>query len=132
MGKIRGNGDLKMQSGIERDASGGRLFPVTLTEGNEMAAANDAEKIFERIRTQLKARLGSEVYSSWFGRMKLAEGSKGVIRLSVPTAFLKSWINGHYLDVIVELWRVEEPELLRIEIVVRSATRPGRLAGVRP
>ena len=59
-----------MQSGIERDASGGRLFPVTLTEGNEMAAANDAEKIFERIRTQLKARLGSEVYSSWFGRMK--------------------------------------------------------------
>ena len=112
-----------MQSGIEREAPGGRLFPVNLTEGNEMAAANDAEKIFERIRTQLKARLGGEVYSSWFGRMKLAEASKGVVRLSVPTAFLKSWINGHYLDLIAELWRHEEPELLRIEVVVRSATR---------
>ena len=115
-----------MQSGIEREAQARALFPVNLTEGNEMAAANEAERIFERLRTQLKARLGIEVYSSWFGRMKLAEASKGVVRLSVPTAFLKSWINGHYLDVIAELWRQEEPELFRIEIIVRSATRPMR------
>jgi chromosomal replication initiator protein len=93
-----------------------------------MAAANEAEKIFERTRTQLKARLGSEVYSSWFGRMKLAEASKGVVRLSVPTAFLKSWINGHYLDLITGLWREEQPDLLRVEIVVRSATRHVRPA----
>ena len=93
-----------------------------------MAAANEAEKIFERTRTQLKARLGSEVYSSWFGRMKLAEASKGVVRLSVPTAFLKSWINGHYLDLIAGLWREEQPDLLRVEIVVRSATRQVRPA----
>jgi chromosomal replication initiator protein len=112
-----------MQSGIEREASGGLLFPVKLTGGNDMAAANEAERIFERTRTQLKARLGGEVYSSWFGRMKLAEASKGIVRLSVPTAFLKSWINGHYLDLIAELWRGEQPELLRIEIIVRSATR---------
>lgn len=117
-----------MQSGIEREAHGGLLFPVNLTGGNDMAAANEAEKIFERTRTQLKARLGSEVYSSWFGRMKLAEASKGVVRLSVPTAFLKSWINGHYLDLIAALWREEQPDLLRVEIVVRSATRQARPA----
>lgn len=117
-----------MQSGIEREAHGGLPFPVKLTGGNDMAAANDAEKIFERTRTQLKARLGSEVYSSWFGRMKLAEASKGIVRLSVPTAFLKSWINGHYLDLIAELWREDQPELMRIEIVVRSATRQTRPA----
>ena len=91
-----------------------------------MAVPTDAERIFERVKTQLKARLGSEVYSSWFGRMKLAEASKGTARLSVPTAFLKSWINGHYIDLIAELWRQEEPDLFRIEIVVRSATRPVR------
>lgn len=112
-----------MQGGVEREAQQSHLFPINITEGNTMAASNDAEKIFERLKTQLKARLGAEVYSSWFGRMKLAEASKGVVRLSVPTAFLKSWINGHYLDVIAELWRQDEPELFRIEIVVRSATR---------
>lgn len=89
-----------------------------------MAAQTDADKIFERVKAQLKARLGGEVYSSWFGRMKLAEASKGLVRISVPTAFLKSWINGHYLDLIGDLWREDEPDLLKIEIVVRSATRP--------
>ncbi|MEQ1941356.1 chromosomal replication initiator protein DnaA [Mesorhizobium sp. VNQ89] len=119
-----------MQSGIiERDTQGGVPFPIQMIGGNDMAAAsNDAEKIFERSKAQLKARLGAEVYSSWFGRMKLDEASKGVVRLSVPTAFLKSWINGHYLDLITELWRQDEPGLLRVEIVVRSATRQTRPA----
>jgi chromosomal replication initiator protein len=88
-----------------------------------MAASSGAEKAFERVKAQLKARLGSEVYSSWFGRMKVAEASKGFVRISVPTAFLRSWINGHYLDLICELWRQEEPDLLKVEIIVRTATR---------
>ena len=88
-----------------------------------MAAGNEADQRFERIKAQLRARLGSEVYSSWFGRMKLVELSKGVARMSVPTAFLRSWINGHYSDVIAELWKQEDASILKIEVVVRSATR---------
>jgi len=117
-----------MQSSVEREPRGGTPFPVNLTEGNDMAVSSDAEKNFERVRAQLKARLGSEVYSSWFGRMKLTEATKDIVRISVPTAFLKSWINGHYLDLISELWRQQEPDLLKIEIVVRSATRLARPA----
>jgi chromosomal replication initiator protein len=88
----------------------------------------EAETIFERVKAQLKARLGSEVYSSWFGRMKLAEYSKGQVRISVPTAFLRQWINGHYLDIIQELWKKEDGSILRIEFIVRSATRACRTA----
>ena len=59
--------------------------------------------------------------------MKLAESSKGVVRLSVPTAFLRSWINGHYLDLMLaELWKQEEPDVLKVEIVVRTTTKQGR------
>ena len=79
-----------------------------------MAAGNEADQRFERIKAQLRARLGSEVYSSWFGRMKLVELSKGVARMSVPTAFLRSWINGHYSDVIAELWKQEDASILNI------------------
>ncbi|TIU16143.1 MAG: chromosomal replication initiator protein DnaA, partial [Mesorhizobium sp.] len=96
-----------------------------------MSASIDAEQKFDRVKAQLKARLGTEVYSSWFGRMKVAEASRGIVRISVPTAFLRSWINGHYLDLIAELWKHEDPEILKIEIVVRTATRPGR-NGVEP
>jgi chromosomal replication initiator protein len=98
-----------------------------------------AEKAFEKVRAQIKARVGGEVYSSWFGRMQVDEYSKGLVRLSVPTAFLRSWINGHYLDLIAELWKVEDPDALKVEIVVRSATRqvrpcaePAEAAAKRP
>ncbi len=86
-------------------------------------ASGDPAKIFERIDAQLKARLGTDVYSSWFARMKLVEASKSVVRLSVPTAFLRSWINGHYIDLLNELWSKEMPGVLRVELLVRSATR---------
>ncbi len=120
-----------MQSGIERELTGDLPFPGTFVGGHDMAASSDAEQKFERVKTQLKARLGAEVYSSWFGRMKVAEASRGIVRISVPTAFLRSWINGHYLDLIAELWKREDPEILKIEIVVRTATRPAR-NGVEP
>lgn len=112
-----------MQSGIDRELRGDFPFSGELTAGDDMTASSEADHRFERIKTQLKARLGSEVYSSWFGRMKLTEASKGIVRMSVPTAFLRSWINGHYLDLIAELWKQEDPEILKVDIIVRTATR---------
>ncbi len=110
-----------MQSGIEREATSGFPFPVELVE--ETSVANGADAVFERVKTQLKARLGTEVFSSWFGRMKVSEASKGLVRISVPTAFLRSWINSHYLDLVMELWKREAPEILKVEFIVRTATR---------
>ncbi len=83
----------------------------------------EAYAAFDRVIVKLKARLGTDVFSSWFGRLKLVEASKSVTRLSVPTPFLRAWINNHYLDLITELWREENPDLLKIEVVVRSAIR---------
>ncbi|MBO6540992.1 MAG: chromosomal replication initiator protein DnaA [Rhizobiaceae bacterium] len=115
-----------MQSGVGQE-SGANLSSTKGTAGGSNAATRkDADKIFERVMAQLKARLGAEVYSSWFGRMKLAEASKGVVRLSVPTAFLRSWINGHYLDLVTEFWKQGDASLLKLDIVVRSSVRPGR------
>ncbi|MDW6026039.1 chromosomal replication initiator protein DnaA [Mesorhizobium sp. BAC0120] len=116
-----------MHSGIEGRADYGLLFPRDLVDGDAMATASSKpDKTFDRVKAQLKARLGTEVFSSWFACMKLAESSKSVVRLSVPTAFLRSWINGHYIDLIGELWRQEEPDVMKVEIVVRTTTKQGR------
>ena len=84
---------------------------------------SDAFTAFERVQAQLKARLGNEVYSSWFGRLKLVEASKSIVCMSVPTPFLRSWISNHYIDLISELWKVEYPSLMKVEVVVRTAQR---------
>jgi chromosomal replication initiator protein len=43
------------------------------------------------------------------------------VRQSVPTRFLKSWIQAHYGERVLTCWQAEEPSLRRIDIAVRSA-----------
>ncbi len=84
--------------------------------------------LFERFSLRLKAQVGPDVYASWFGRLKLHSASKSLIRLTVPTTFLKSWINNRYLDLITSIFQQEDPGILKVEILVRSASRSGRVA----
>jgi chromosomal replication initiator protein len=43
------------------------------------------------------------------------------VRLSVPTRFLKSWIQSHYAERVLACWQAEDSNLMRIELTVRSA-----------
>ncbi|MDM9627339.1 chromosomal replication initiator protein DnaA [Rhizobium sp. S152] len=79
--------------------------------------------LFERVSARLRAQVGPDVYASWFARLKLHSVSKSVVRLTVPTTFLKSWINNRYLDLITGLFQAEDTEILKVEILVRTATR---------
>ena len=79
------------------------------------------------MRKQIEVRVGEEAFNSWFGRLKLAEISGGTAYLSVPTAFLKSWLSSHYLTLLEELWKAESCGVYRVEIAVRSAIRSSRL-----
>jgi len=81
------------------------------------------DALFERFSARLKAQVGQDVYASWFGRLKLHSVSKSVVRLTVPTTFLKSWINNRYLDLITTIFQAEDSEILKVEILVRSASR---------
>ena len=84
------------------------------------------DEAFERLLSKLKARVGSEIFSSWFGRLKLDEVSKSVVRFSVPTAFLRSWINNHYAEMLTLLWQEENPQIMKVEVVVRGMSRTAR------
>ncbi len=104
---------------------------VTLDDGQEdhrngEIAGRDAKKTraaFTRVNKMLLSKIGAEVFQSWFGRMELEDSSTSVIRLSVPTAFLRTWINSHYADDLLALWQQEEPDVLKLDIIVRSAAR---------
>lgn len=94
------------------------------TETGDTGMKHDA--LFERFSARLKATVGPDVFASWFGRLKIQSISKSVVRLSVPTTFLKSWINNRYLDMMTGIFQEEDPNILKLEIVVRSAARPTR------
>ncbi|MCQ0989437.1 chromosomal replication initiator protein DnaA [Jiella sp. LLJ827] len=79
----------------------------------------------ERVKARLKAQLGQDIFMSWFQRMKLDNLGKGICQVSVPTAFLRSWIQSHYQELLTEIFADEVPGTLRVDIVVRSAVRGG-------
>ncbi|WP_244492202.1 chromosomal replication initiator protein DnaA [Aureimonas sp. AU12] len=79
--------------------------------------------MIERVNARLKAQLGADVFASWFTRMKVEQVSKGLVQVSVPTAFLKTWINGHYSALLLEIFSEEVPGTLKVDVAVRSAVR---------
>ncbi|AGF74012.1 chromosomal replication initiator protein [Bartonella australis AUST/NH1] len=88
-----------------------------------IALEEEGASAFARVMAQLKAQVGVEAYTSWFGRLKLAEYNRNLVKLSVPTAFLRSWINNHYGSLLTNLWKRENSAILRVEVVVRGMKR---------
>lgn len=76
---------------------------------------------WQRIKIRLRRELGEDVFTSWFARMDVEGVNDGTVRLSVPTRFLRSWIQAHYSDRVLNLWREEDPVVTRLELSVRSA-----------
>lgn len=89
----------------------------------QVQTVSDADG-WDRVRTQLRAELGDDAFQNWFGRVILEDHTGRVIRLSVPTRFLKNWIESHYQKRLVGLWRNECEDVKAIELVVRGALRP--------
>ena len=82
---------------------------------------NADQDSWSRVRGRLRAELGEDVYSSWFARMDLEAIEEGTVRMSVPTRFLKSWIQSHYAERVLVCWQAEANTVGRIELIVRSA-----------
>ena len=87
------------------------FFPVTAAD----------QECWTRVKKRLRTEVGDDIFSSWFARMDLATIEADTVRFSVPTRFLKSWIQGHYLDRVLACWQSERPGVQRVELAVRSA-----------
>jgi chromosomal replication initiator protein len=83
--------------------------------------STDQER-WRKVKDQLRAELGEDVFSSWFGRMELEAVDEGLVRLSVPTRFLRNWIQSHYSEKVLLKWQSEQPDVTRLELSVRSST----------
>jgi len=82
---------------------------------------NTDQERWLRVKERLRSELGDDVFTSWFGRMELDAVGEGVVRLSVPTRFLRNWIQSHYSERVLTKWQAEEADITRLELSVRSA-----------
>lgn len=78
---------------------------------------------WERVRQRLRAELGDAVYNSWFTRLELERVDDKSMHLTVPTKFLKSWVQSHYAPRIKARVANEFAAVERVVIDVRSSAR---------
>ena len=73
---------------------------------------------WELIQSELRLKLGAEVYESWIKKINLVEEFNNYILLSVPTRFIRDWITSRYLDQILQNIKKHKKEIIRIEFKV--------------
>jgi chromosomal replication initiator protein len=87
---------------------------------------------WSRVKGRLRVEVGEDVFSSWFGRMDLEDVADETARMSVPTRFLKSWIQSHYAERVLACWQAEQASVRRVELLVRSSAMRAALPKQKP
>ena len=108
-----------MSAGAARERQSAEKDP----KAADVAGAKEAADNWDRVRRRLRAELGEDIFSSWFVSVDLESVSGGIVRLSVPTVFLKGWIKSHYGERLLALWQQENPDIRRVDVVRRTALR---------
>jgi chromosomal replication initiator protein len=113
---------------MERASQFLALSLLGLRQKRHADMSNEVNECWSKVKGRLRSNVGEDVYSSWFARMDLESVSDGAAHMSVPTRFLKSWIQSHYADRVLACWQAEMPTLQRVDLTVRTPGRPAALA----
>ncbi|MGH1350827.1 MAG: chromosomal replication initiator protein DnaA [Methyloligellaceae bacterium] len=82
---------------------------------------NDSIQVkWARVKSRLRVELGEDVFTSWFARVEMASCEGGRIHLTVPTRFLKNWLESHYFDKVMASCKVEFKDIIRLDFSVRQ------------
>ncbi len=86
---------------------------------NKNLANLKSEKLdWNLIQTEMKNKLGSDIYESWLKKIDFVEEFNNYILLSVPTRFIRDWITSRYLDQILQSVKNFKKEIIRIEFKI--------------
>lgn len=88
--------------------------------------APELQATWSKVYTQLRDEYGEAVFRSWLKPIKLQAFYQRTLELSVPTRFMRDWIQNHYHDRILKLCQDYNEDIARVQIVVQvaSAARP--------
>ena len=70
------------------------------------------------IQSQMKDKLGLEIYESWLKKINFVEEFNNYVLLTVPTRFIRDWITSRYLDQILQIVRGYKKDIIRIEFKI--------------
>lgn len=93
------------------------------------ASEHDVSEAWAKVRGRLRDEVGEAAFRSWLKPLTLVGLNNGLVRLAVPTRFMRDWVISNYSDRLRALWASEDGALKGVEIVVRSSPTRAPLVG---
>ncbi|MDZ4791095.1 MAG: chromosomal replication initiator protein DnaA [Hyphomicrobiales bacterium] len=84
------------------------------------AESTTIENKWRRVQSRLRAELGEDVFTSWFGRVELDAYDGRIVQVSVPTKFLRNWLQSHYSERLLACCNEELNGASKLEFRVRQ------------
>lgn len=81
----------------------------------------DVSASWARVMQRLRHECGESVFSSWFGRLEFDRLIDDTVVCTVPTKFLKSWIESHFAKQLANCVKSEFSTVARVTVNMRSA-----------
>ena len=74
-----------------------------------------------RVRSRLRAEYGEAAYRSWLKPLTLSGLSGESVQLSVPTRFMRDWVEAQYGERLVNLWASENSNVKKVDILLEGS-----------
>ena len=74
-----------------------------------------------RIRSRLRAEYGEAAYRSWLKPLTLSGTSDEVVQLTVPTRFMRDWVEAQYGERLLSLWTSENTSIKNVDILLEGS-----------
>jgi chromosomal replication initiator protein len=88
------------------------------TTNKNIETQNQTNLDWSLIQSQMKNKLGIEIFESWLKKINFVEEFNNYILLTVPTRFIRDWITSRYLDQILQIIRSHKKDIIRIEFKI--------------
>jgi chromosomal replication initiator protein len=85
------------------------------------AATPSAVVLWEAIADELRQSLAAPTYSAWFGRASGRSLQDEELAVEVPNEFVRSWISGHFMELVTAAALTAHGAPLQVSLVVETA-----------
>ncbi|MCA9017838.1 MAG: chromosomal replication initiator protein DnaA, partial [Planctomycetaceae bacterium] len=86
--------------------------------GESFAPSKEILDLWKGVHNDMRGEFGEAVFRSWLKPLTLQACYHGTLEVSVPTRFMRDWIQTHYAGRILEMCAEQNAEIKRLEVVV--------------
>ncbi len=105
-------------SEISGKASKQARLEASNLEVTPLEPSSEIQTLWNGVHTDMRQEFGEAVFRSWLKPLTLRAYYHGTMEVSVPTRFMRDWIQTHYADRISAMCSERNADVKRVQIVV--------------